>query len=48
MCALKTVRLTCVSFSLTTAERPTSEPVPEVVGKATKCGNACTMGRTCG
>ena len=30
--ALKTTRFKCVSFSLTTDERPTSEPVPEVVG----------------
>ena len=34
--ALNTVRLTWVSFSLTTDERPTSEPVPLVVGRATK------------
>ena len=33
---LKITRLRWVSFSLTTLERPTSEPVPEVVGKATK------------
>ena len=46
--ALKTVRLWCVSFSDTTAERPTSEPVPEVVGRAMKQGKALTMGRTCG
>ena len=45
---LKTVRLWCVSFSDTTAERPTSEPVPEVVGSATNGGSGCTMGRTCG
>ena len=30
------MRLTCVSSSLTTDERPTSEPVPAVVGSATK------------
>jgi hypothetical protein len=34
--ALNTVRLMCVLFSATTDERPTSEPVPEVVGSATK------------
>ncbi len=34
--ALNTVRLWCVSFSDTTDERPTSEPVPAVVGSATK------------
>ena len=33
---LKTTRFKCLSFSLTTLERPTSEPVPEVVGRATK------------
>lgn len=33
---LNTTRLRCVGRSLTTLERPTSEPVPEVVGKATK------------
>jgi hypothetical protein len=33
---LNTVRLMCVSFSLTTDERPTSDPVPLVVGRATK------------
>ena len=46
--ALNTVRLWCVSFSDTTDERPTSEPVPEVVGSATKCGSSLTIGRTCG
>jgi hypothetical protein len=45
---LNTTRLRCVSFSLTTDERPTSEPVPEVVGSATKYGSALVMGRTCG
>ena len=34
--ALNTVRLWWLSFSLTTDERPTSEPVPEVVGSATR------------
>jgi hypothetical protein len=34
--ALNTVRLMWLSFSLTTDERPTSEPVPLVVGSATK------------
>ena len=33
---LNTTRFRCVSFSLTTLERPTSDPVPEVVGSATK------------
>ena len=32
----KMTRFWCVSSSLTTLERPTSEPVPEVVGNATK------------
>src|SRR5512134_1768552 len=45
---LNTERLTCVSSSPTTAERPTSLPVPEVVGSATKCGSSCTIGRTRG
>jgi len=43
-----TMRLTCVSSSETTAERPTSEPVPAVVGSATKYGTASGMVRTCG
>ena len=42
------VRLWCVSFSLTTDERPTSEPVPAVVGRAMKYGSSLTMGRTLG
>ena len=46
--ALNTVRLWCVSFSLTTDERPTSEPVPAVVGSATMCGSGLTMARTFG
>ncbi len=46
--ALNTVRLWCVSFSDTTDERPTSEPVPAVVGNATKCGSSCWIGRTLG
>ena len=35
----KTTRLTCVSSSLMTLLRPTSLPVPEVVGSATKYGS---------
>ena len=34
--AMNTMRLRWVSFSDTTAERPTSLPVPAVVGSATK------------
>ena len=33
-----------MSFSLTTDERPTSEPVPEVVGSATKYGSVVDDG----
>ena len=39
MCGEKMIRLTCVSSSLITALRPTSLPVPEVVGRATKHGS---------
>ena len=48
MCGEKITRLTCVSSSLITLLRPTSLPVPEVVGKATKYGSAAAIGRTCG
>jgi hypothetical protein len=44
----KITRLTCVSSSLTTLERPTSEPVPAVVGNATKYGSSPSIGRACG
>ena len=46
--ARRSTRLTCVSSSLITLLRPTSLPVPEVVGSATKCGSAASIGRTCG
>ncbi len=39
---------TCVTSSDTTLERPTSEPVPAVVGSATKYGIGRSIGRTCG
>ena len=45
---LKTVRFRWVSFSDTTAERPTSLPVPAVVGKATNQGSGRSIGRGCG
>ena len=38
------MRFRCVSSSLMTAERPTSEPVPEVVGSATKYGRSLVDG----
>ena len=38
------MRLRCVSSSLTTLERPTSEPVPRVVGSATKYGSVVVDG----
>ena len=41
---LNTMRFRCVSSSLITAERPTSEPVPEVVGSATKYGRSLVDG----
>src|SRR5512143_672299 len=44
----KTIFFTCVVSSDTTLERPTSEPVPAVVGSATKYGRSRSMGRTCG
>ena len=47
ICAEKITRLTWVSASLMTLLRPTSLPVPEVVGRATKYGSA-PIGRTCG
>ena len=40
--------LTCVTSSPTTDERPTSEPVPAVVGSATNHGIGCVIARTCG
>ncbi len=40
----KITRFRCVSSSEITLERPTSEPVPAVVGRATKCGSACCTG----
>jgi hypothetical protein len=43
-----TMRLTCVSSSETTAERPTSEPVPAVVGSATNQGTTSGIVRTFG
>ena len=45
---LNTVRLWWLSFSDTTAERPTSLPVPAVVGSATKYGSGCVIARTLG
>ena len=39
---------TCVTSSETTAERPTSDPVPAVVGSATKQGMGSVIGRTFG
>ena len=48
ICGLKITRLRWLSFSLTTAERPTSEPVPDVVGSATNQGSGPVMGRTWG
>ena len=42
------MRLTCVSSSEITEERPTSLPVPAVVGSATKCGRGFSIGRTFG
>src|SRR5688572_93982 len=44
----KITRLTCESSSLITLLRPTSLPVPEVVGSATKYGSTAVIGRTCG
>ena len=44
----KMIFFMCVASSDTTAERPTSEPVPAVVGKAMKYGSARSIGRTCG
>jgi hypothetical protein len=44
----KTIFFTCVVSSEITEERPTSDPVPAVVGTATKYGNALVIGRTCG
>ncbi len=43
-----TIRLMCVSSSLITELRPTSLPVPEVVGKATNQGTPAPIARTCG
>ena len=44
----KMIFLMCVTSSEITDERPTSDPVPAVVGTATKYGSAAVMGRTCG
>jgi len=44
----KTIRLMWVSSSLMTELRPTSLPVPEVVGSATNHGTSVPIARTCG
>ncbi len=44
----KSTFFTCVTSSEMTDERPTSDPVPEVVGTATKYGIGWSIGRTCG
>ena len=44
----KMIFLMCVTSSPITDERPTSEPVPAVVGTATKWGSGSLIGRTCG
>ena len=44
----KITRLTWVTSSEMTDDRPTSEPVPAVVGTATKYGSTRSIGRTCG
>ncbi len=44
----KMIRFTCVTSSETTAERPTSDPVPAVVGSATNQGMGSVIGRTFG
>ncbi len=46
--AEKMIFFTCVLSSEMTLERPTSLPVPLVVGSATKYGSGCTIGRTWG
>ena len=47
-CGEKMIFLTCVASSETTAERPTSDPVPAVVGSAMKYGSGRPIGRTSG
>ena len=48
-CGEKTIFFTCVSSSEMTALRPTSLPVPAVVGRATQYGNVPqSMGRASG
>jgi hypothetical protein len=44
----KMIFLMCVASSETTAERPTSDPVPAVVGSAMKYGSGWPIGRTSG